>query len=625
MQFLRTIFLSPRWAGLLASLGAFGVYLKTLAPTVGFIDSGELAAVAYTLGVAHPTGYPLYTLIGWVFSHLPIATEEIVRLNIMAAFLCAAGVFFFFHVVHHILSTVGRATRVINFKGEERRRAVTIVASTCATLLLGFSETYWSQAVSVEVYSLHVLFLSVVTLLFLKANEERRNAWWLLFAFALGLSFANHMTTVLLAPGLLLFYFARQGFGASAWKRIGGMGIPFILGLSVYLYLPIAALRAPAMNWGNTVTPEKLFWHLSGKQYRVWITFFTDSAGRQFTYFRDGLPDEFAYVGLIVALVGIVVLWRAHRTLVLATLLLFFTCLLYSINYDIHDIDSYFLLSYFIVAIWAGCGLLFLLSLVAKSSQVKAGVVYASTVMVSLAPLASHYEKVNESENYIVEDYAQNMFTSLQSNALVFSYQWDYWVSASYYYQLVKGVRPDVVVVDKELLRRSWYLTELESRFPWLIQESRVQVEAFTRELYKFEHDQKYNPAIIQARFEEMIASFIHRSLRHRPVYVTPEIEPELTRGLQRVPEGLAFRLFRDSVFHETPLVDYSFRSSRRAGRLEDVVSSLYLSSYLSRGRHFHRVGRLTEARQAFQLAISYNPASDEARRWLQVLDSQTR
>lgn len=607
------------------SLVAFGVYSKTLAPTVGFIDSGELAAVAYTLGVAHPTGYPLFTLIGWVFSHLPIATEEIVRLNIMAAFLCAAGVFFFFHVVHHILNTVGRVTRVINFKGEERRRAATVVASTCATLLLAFSETYWSQAVSIEVYSLHVLFLSVVTLLFLKANEERRNAWWLLFAFALGLAFANHMTTVLLAPGFLLFYFARQGFGGSAWKRIGSMVMPFLLGLSVYLYLPIRAVRAPAMNWGNTVTLEKFFWHLSGKQYRVWITFFTDSAGRQFKYFRDGLPEEFAYIGLIAALVGIVVLWRAHRMLALTTLLLFFTCLLYSINYDIHDIDSYFLLSYFIVAIWAGCGLLFLVSLVADSSQVKAGAVYASTVIISLAPLASHYEKVNESENYIVEDYTRNMFASLQSNALVFSYQWDYWVSVSYYYQLVKRVRPDVVVVDKELLRRSWYLTELESRFPWLIQESRVQVEAFTRELYKFEHDQKYNPAIIQARFEEIIASFIHRSLPNRPVYVTPEIEPEFTRGLQRVPEGLAFRLFRDSVFHEPHIVDYSFRSSRRAGKLEEVVTNLYTSSYISRGKYFHGVGRLTEAQQAFQLAIRYNPASGEARRWLQVLDSQNR
>ena len=51
------------------SIVAFIVYVRTLCPTVDFIDSGELATVAYTLGIAHPTGYPLFTLVGWIFSH----------------------------------------------------------------------------------------------------------------------------------------------------------------------------------------------------------------------------------------------------------------------------------------------------------------------------------------------------------------------------------------------------------------------------------------------------------------------------------------------------------------------------------------------------------------------------
>jgi hypothetical protein len=622
MHSLRTILLTPRWSALLVSVTAFGVYLTTLAPTVGFIDSGELAAVACTLGVAHPTGYPLFTLLGWVFSRLPIAGEEIVRLNSMAAFFCAAGVFFFFHVVHHILRTVA-GSGAIQFRNGEMQQTATIVASAGASLLIAFSETYWSQAVSIEVYSLHVLFLSLVTLLFLKAHEQERTAWWLLFAFTLGLAFTNHMTTVLLAPGFLFFYIARKGYRAPAWRKIGVMVPPFLLGLSVYLYLPIRAAAPPVMNWGNTASVERFLWHLSGKQYRVWITFFTESAGRQFAYFRNGLMEEFAYVGVVAAIIGIVVLWRAHRKLAVTTVLLFLTCVLYSINYDIHDIDSYFLLSYIVIGLWAGCGLLFAASLVAGSFRGKAGVTYVCLIMLCLAPLALHHRNTDETQNYLVEDYTRNMFSSVQPDALVLSYQWDYWVSASYYYQLVKGVRPDVAVVDKELLRRSWYLRELAEKFPWLIRHSRAEVEAFEKELYKFEHDLPYTPAVIQARFEEMIASFIRRSLTERPVYVTGEIEPEFTRGYQRVPEGLAIRLFPDSVFHSTPLISYSVRPFQRRGRLEDVIVNLYPNSLILRGKYLHGAGRWAEAREAFQAAANHNPSSVEARQWLRILDRQ--
>ena len=80
----------PSVAAGAVSLLAFLLYIRTLAPGLSFIDSGELGTVAATLGVAHPTGYPLFTLLGWLFTRLPLASEVIVRLNIMAAVFCAA-------------------------------------------------------------------------------------------------------------------------------------------------------------------------------------------------------------------------------------------------------------------------------------------------------------------------------------------------------------------------------------------------------------------------------------------------------------------------------------------------------------------------------------------------------
>ena len=268
MDFIKRIISTPTGNAFLVSMVAFIVYLKTLAPSVTFIDSGELAAVACTLGIAHPTGYPLFTLLGWFFSRLPIASEEILRLNIMAAFFCAVGVFIFYHLNHFVLSGIFGQRAALRLKKRENLSVAVRVSSAGAALLLAFSETYWSQAISVEVYSLHVLFLSLVTYSFFKAVYDdawnigedglrQSSAWWYIFAFTLGLSFTNHMTTILLAPAFLYLYFATQGFDSSSWRRVGVMALPFLLGFSVYLYLPLRALQSPLMNWGDPVTLEK--------------------------------------------------------------------------------------------------------------------------------------------------------------------------------------------------------------------------------------------------------------------------------------------------------------------------------------------------------------------------------
>jgi hypothetical protein len=607
MTNLRNVVSSPRWVGLLVAVFAFAIYMKTLAPSVTFIDTGELAAVACTLGIAHPTGYPLFTLLGWVFSKLPFGGEEIFRLNIMAAVFCAAGVFVFFQLMHLLLTIVSK----------RKTNTATLVASAGASLLLAFSETYWSQATSIEVYSLHVFFLSLILFCFVKANfyskseidiengkrEISEAKWWMVFAFTLGLAFTNHMTTILLAPALLYLYFAMQGGGKHSWQRILRMGVPFVGGLSVYLYLPIRAAGGALLNWGNPITLERFIWHLSGKQFRVWLFSSTDAAGRQLNYFINSLPYEFGYVGVILALVGVFSLFQVNRKLAIGVLLLFLTCVFYSINYDIHDIDAYFLLAYVCIAVLAGFSLLQIYIWVQSVTSFPPLVVSALVIVASLAPLGVHYRMNDESSNYLVEDYSKNMFASIKPNALVISYQWDFWVSASYYYQIVRGDRPDIAVVDKELLRRSWYLLQLERRHPWLIQGSRAEVDAFSQELFKFEHDTPYNPAIIQARYVRMISSFISKTITSRPVYVTSEIEPEFTAGFQRIPEGLAFRLVGDTIFHGTDFYRYKVRPFERKGRLEDMVKSLYLASLSSRAAYYYRYGFPSESQAVAKVA----------------------
>jgi hypothetical protein len=604
--------------GLAVFLFAFVVYRMTLAPGLDFIDSGELSAAACTLGIAHPTGYPLFTMLGWVFSKLPFGAEPIVRLNTMSAVLCACAVYVVLHIVHRVLSSMASGGRTLSDRTK-------LAASAASALLLAFSLTFWATAVAIEVYALHALLLSVILYTFLRANEKpyaaaARGSWYV-FAFAVGLGFANHATTSLLAPGLLTLFFAVQGFRARSFALLARLVLPFAAGLSAILYLPLRASQSPVMNWGNPVTLERLLWHAGAKQYRVWLFSSEEVMGKQLAYFLGRLLPEFAYVGAPLALVGVVVLWRAARRLAIGTIVLFLGCVAFSINYDIHDIDSYFLLAYVTMAIWAGCGLAVLLAwLEKKTSSFSTGA--ACAWCITAVPFGVNYADVDKSDDHLVDDYTTNIFGSLEENAVVVSQQWDFWVSAAYYRQLVRRQRTDVVVIDPELLRRSWYFLQLEHRYPWLIEQSRAEVDAFLADLHQFEHDSPREAyPEIEAHYGAMILSFIRKSMATRPVYVTGEVGQARTPGLQRVPQGLVLRLYPDVTFHASDVPELVYRPPVRKGRLEDLLRTFYASAFVARGEYYLLRGRLPdEAQSSFEKALSYDPESPGAKHWLERL-----
>ncbi len=185
-------------AGILILLLPGVVYFLTLAPTVSFIDSGELAVVCQTLGIAHPTGYPLYTLLGGVFTLIPLKSI-IFRLNLFSLIsICLTNLFLFLILL--------QLSRLVAAPTEKNLR---IWGSLIGALVFSFTPTLWSQATTNEVYSLNILFQALIVYLSLlwynrvragRAKESDKLLFLLVFLF--GLSFGNHMTVLHLFPGL---------------------------------------------------------------------------------------------------------------------------------------------------------------------------------------------------------------------------------------------------------------------------------------------------------------------------------------------------------------------------------------------------------------------------------------
>jgi hypothetical protein len=609
-------------AALLIAVAAFVMYRLTLCPTLDFIDSGELATVACTLGIAHPTGYPLFSIIGWLFVHIPLGMRPITQLNLMAAVLCSVGLFIFFRFCVRLLNDYFPAEKSTagNTAITTKYFQLVLLPAAAGTLILAFSETYWSQALSIEVYSLHCIFLSLLLLTFIRAisaedtggnsggGHGRPGGKWILFAFVLGLAFTNHMTTILLAPAFITWYFGVYGFGKDSFRRIGMMILPFVAGFAIQFYLPIRASMHPVVNWGNPVDFDRWLTHFSGKVYRVWIFSSTESASKQFRYFCSTIGGEFGWIPLLAAVAGIFHLMRTRRRLMLVTALLFFGCLLYSINYDIHDIDSYFLLIYYTVAVWIVVGVRWILSSFRKKEALW---IAAAAVLVAAAGLAAWTKPgVDESSNVIVEKYTRDLLSTVEPNGIVISYQWDYFVSAATYLQVVEGVRPDVVIIDKELCRRSWYFEQLKRRYPGLLDPSAGELSLFLAELKKFEHDLPYDPTVIEGRYAALLQSIIRNGIGSRPVYVTQEIEPRYTTGYTRVPCGIPFRLYADTLIHQFPYRTFGVEVPVRHDIYRDGIVGQYVQAYVNNGIYAGYAGKREEAMKYADEALKLDPGS---------------
>src|SRR5262252_4464500 len=164
--------------GWTAAAIALLVYCLTANPSVTFTDSGELAAVASTLGIAHPTGYPLFTLLGHLWTKLPLPLSPVRKLNLFAALCTALSVFLFYRIMLELLQRVSSGDAATSER--QRQRHSWIAAGTA--LSYTFARTVWEQATSIEVYSLHLLMLQASILLFLRAELTRQ---WLVWAFVL--------------------------------------------------------------------------------------------------------------------------------------------------------------------------------------------------------------------------------------------------------------------------------------------------------------------------------------------------------------------------------------------------------------------------------------------------------
>ena len=622
---------SKRFAAILLFVLSLIIYVLTLAPGLMFTDSGELAAVCTTLGIAHPTGYPLFTILGHIWSLLNFGLDQTYHLNLFAAFMTALSVVFFFYIILEVFDILEKSGTSIKGKKKKDKKKNTIVAasknfkiliSSAATLTYAFALTIWQQAAMLEVYSLQLLMFNLIILFTLRAwnSDDNSKKFWYLSAFFVGLAFANHMNTVLLVPAVLFLFFYKRNegfdFSGGRIKLLFVLLLPFVLGLSLYLYLPLRSAMMPEFNWGWVSRSFDKFWyHVSGKQYRVWM--FSDTATMKVNagkYF-DIFLYQFGWIGVIPMIAGFIYTFKKSKALFWFAALLVIFNLLYALNYGIHDIETYFSLSFIALIIVTGIGLYSLFRDKTKYA--------ALAFLIPLISIAVNYSENDYSGNRLVPEYTKILVNNLDSNAIVISAQWDYFCSAFWYMQRVEKYRPDVVLVEKELLRRTWYLEQFKRWYPEVAKKSEKEMKLYLSQLELFEDDKTYDPVLIQKYFIDFINSVIDKNIDKRPVYLTLDILQsadgnDIAVNYKKVPVGFAFKLLKDDKdFMPNPdkieidkfLAGHYDRNDRLVkGILE--TASIAITNI---GRYAQYKGNTTLARKAYYMALKVDPENRAA------------
>ncbi len=544
----------------------------------------------------------------------------------MCALLSSVTALVFYNMMYFILTELNlnkEQEKSTRFFTDEKNPLTAIIISFSGAMVLAFSSTFWNTSNSLEVYSLHVLLVVTVMFLFLKAGNsyvkgDNDLKHWLIFAFILGLSFTNHLSTIFLSVGFLYLYFAVNGFSKMSFRKIFYMIVPFVLALSVYVYFFVRGDNT-VIAWGNPVTWDNFMRHVSGKQFSVWMFTSTGSASKQFSHFVNIYPKEFFYIPVIIAIFGIVETFLKQKRFFYFTLLLFVFNILYAINYDIHDIDTYFLLAFVVTSIWFALGLKFLFA----KMKISGLAAVSLSLIIPAFSIYGNYDENNLKNSHFVKEYTNNVFSSAREKSIIMSTQWDFWVSASFYEQYVHNIRPDVIVIDKELMRKSWYLKHLRDHYPELYLRSNTEFEAYAKELFKFEkftenytkpknETDKQNLMLIQTTFMNLLNSIITKNPEYA-FYTTSEIEEDknerMMKDYARIPEGLLFRyspkMEYDSTYTEPEIV---FTKTNETDYYHTFLMNAYYMMFLNRASFLMNFNKFEKAETLIKRALEIRP-----------------
>ena len=549
----------PYLMALCVAAGAMLLYVLTLAPTTQFWDTSEYIAAAYTLGIPHPPGNPLFVLMAHVWGMIPWVQSYAERINLFAATTSAVSAGCWFLIGERWLRSFVPARW-------PRRLAALAGALVAATAF-----TVWNQSVVNEkVYTLSLLSIALILWLIVRWDDQpsgqAHDHYLLLIVYLLALTSTNHMMGVLVGPVVIVLLlpplkparplsaderdleWSQFYVFSSIWFLIMSLGLEqvwilavagvlflaalshavmvrntsfaltalglVVVGLSVYVFLPIRAGFHPPINEGEPTNWKALWAVLTREQYgkpsifsdptqppgpgndliaRIplyWAQLVNYAQYFSWQFAHDWAPRVQALIAALFAMLGLtgaVRHWRADKRTALAmtVLVFFFTlALIFYLNFkygyslkpdaavarhEVRERDYFYICSFAIWGIWVGMGLAALIEWVGdwfreREPLAERRWLYGTPLLlVALIPLLGNRLTASRKDETLARDFAWDLLQSVEPYGVLVT-AGDNDTFPLWYAQEVEGIRRDVTVLNLSLANTEWYVRQIQNR-----------------------------------------------------------------------------------------------------------------------------------------------------------------
>lgn len=413
-------------------------------------DSGEFQWAMASLNIPHATGYPLFTLLGYAWLHVPIAAPAAWRLNLLAAFFGAAAVAMVFLLSHMI-------TRRVD-------------AALASAAFLALAPVFWFNASILEVYTLNAFLLALILYLLVRWSHNTTSSWPLYLAFlTLGFALAHHRLIVLALPCILIFLVLCERRFMLSWRRLILCAILLLPGIALYTFVPLRLLAS-----GSTLH-FALYDIILGQEFSA-------------SFFREyhpeilwQIPFRNFHIGLILVALGAISFFRQARNIAVLFILIYITDAAFCLAYWVPDVQVFMTPSFVIFSVWIGAGARWVIDAVAsfiRTPRASWAPGFAS-IFLMLLPFLGVYQYPNivaevSAEAGNSEPRARALLTSSLPEGSLLELDWET-ATAVRFIQSTESARQDIEarlikVGDPQEL--DWLLKNVDSGRPSFVEQS---------------------------------------------------------------------------------------------------------------------------------------------------------
>ncbi|MGD9099411.1 MAG: DUF2723 domain-containing protein, partial [Anaerolineae bacterium] len=336
-------------------------------------------------------------------------------------------------------------------------RVPAVVAGLGAAWSYAFAPLVWGQALIAEVYALAGLWTALLLTLTLLpppwGGLRGGNGIALILGLLWSLGLGVHLTLIFLAP--LVVWFVLRTKLSFVLRLTSGI----LIGLLIWLYLPLR----DGLGWGQPATWQGFWWLVSGALYRGYVFALPLSAlgGRLMAWAQTWLGG-LGWTGVGLAVWGAMGLAGRWRGGLVALALCFVAWNLYALGYNTTDSVVYLVPAFVIGSVWLGVGLADLLGRVWDLGGRRLRPLLLALALLTPAwTLARNGAALDLSADHEAEDFCQAVMNEAPPGAILLT-RTDRQTFALWYCQKVRGLRPDVVVMDEGLRGFDWYQAQLQ-------------------------------------------------------------------------------------------------------------------------------------------------------------------